>query len=71
MTENKQIDFYCKNCKKSLKISYELSGKRDERIMPGITIRCHTHKCVRVMTLKKYTEGKLVDMKTKEGKVYI
>ena len=67
----KQIDFYCKNCKKSMKMSYELSGNPEAVVMSGITMRCHTHKCSRVMSLKKYAEGQLADRADKDGKVYI
>ena len=40
-----QIDFYCKKCKKSMKMSYMVSGDKDAPILTGITIRCHTNKC--------------------------
>lgn len=68
---NRKIDFYCKNCKKSLKMTYELSGNPDALVMQGMTIRCHTHKCIRVLVLKKCTEGQLVKRITMDGTVYI
>ena len=71
MKEIKKIEFYCGNCKKSLKMSYEVSGDAKMPIMSGITLRCHTHKCRRVMALKKYTEGQLADRADKKGNVYI
>lgn len=71
MKELKRIDFYCENCKKSLKISYDVSGDKEALVMSGITLRCHTHKCVRTMTFKKYTEGQLVTLADKEGKVFV
>ena len=52
-----QIDFYCKKCKKSMKMSYMVSGDKDAPILTRITIRCHTNKCTRVVMLKNFTEG--------------
>lgn len=66
-----QIDFYCKNCKKTMKMSYELTGEMDAPVLPGMIIRCHTNKCTRVATLKKYTEGMIIAHSTKEGKFFI
>lgn len=71
MRELKQIDFYCKNCKKSLKMTYFVSGDSEAPVLPGMQIRCHTNKCTRVMVLKKYTEGMMIAQADKEGKVYI
>ena len=71
MRESGVIDFYCRNCRKSLKMSYSLSGREETPVMSGITMRCHTHKCVRVMVMKNYTEGLLVTMADKYGKVYL
>lgn len=52
-------------------MTYELSGNPDALVMQGMTIRCHTHKCIRVLVLKKCTEGQLVKRITKDGTVYI
>lgn len=71
MKEIKYIDFYCKNCKKSMKMSYEITGNPNKLVMSGVIIRCHTHKCIKVVTLKKYTEGQLVEHMTNDGKIYI
>ena len=60
MRENKQIDFYCKKCGKSMKMTYSISGDNDAPVLPGMIIRCHTNKCTRVMILKKYTEGMVI-----------
>ena len=51
------IDFYCKKCRKSMWISYALTGDRTAPAMNSIMIKCHTHKCTRVVTLKNFTEG--------------
>ena len=32
---------------------------------------CHTHKCVRVMTFKNFTEGMIVAGANKEGKYFV
>ncbi len=71
MRENKQIDFYCKKCGKSMKMTYSISGDNDAPVLPGMIIRCHTNKCTRVMILKKYTEGMVIAQADKEGKVFI
>ena len=55
------IDFYCKKCRKSMRISYALTGDRTAPAMNGIMIKCHTHKCTRVVTLKNFTEGQIVE----------
>ena len=35
------IDFYCKKCRKSMRISYALTGDRTAPAMNGIMIKCH------------------------------
>ena len=67
----KQIDFYCKKCKKSLKMSYVVSGNNEMPVLQGIVMRCHTNKCNRVMALKNDTEGKLIARMDKENKAFI
>ena len=69
--EIKQIEFYCKKCRKSMKMAYLLTGDDDAPVLPGMIIRCHTNRCTRVMVLKKYTEGMLIARADKEGKVFI
>ena len=71
MKEIKEIDFYCRKCKKGLKISYYPTGDKSTPVMNGIVIRCHTNKCVRAMVMKNYTEGQLCDIADKNGKVFI
>ena len=66
-----EIEFYCKKCRKSMKMSYELTGDKDTPVMNGISIRCHTHKCTRVVTLKKYTEGKIIQRAGASGRCYL
>ncbi|MEE3462624.1 MAG: hypothetical protein VZR00_12235 [Lachnospiraceae bacterium] len=66
-----EIEFYCKKCRKSMKMSYELTGDKDTPVMNGISIRCHTNKCTRVVTLKKYTEGKIIQRAGASGRCYL
>lgn len=68
MRELKQIEFYCKKCRKSMKMAYLLTGNDDAPVLPGMIIRCHTNRCTRVMALKKYTEGMLIARADHEGK---
>ena len=65
------IDFYCKKCKKSMRISYVLTGDDNAPAMNGIIIKCHTHKCTRVVTLKNFTEGQIKSRADAQGKCYL
>ena len=65
------IDFYCKKCKKSMRISYALTGDDNTPAMNGIIIKCHTHKCTRVVTLKNFTEGQIKERTDALGKCYL
>lgn len=67
----KQVDFYCKKCRKSLKISYVLTGDPSAPALKGIVIRCHTNKCVRTVALMNMTEADLLERADKLGRVYI
>ncbi len=66
-----KIDFYCRKCRKSLKMSYEISGNDEVSAMNGIMIRCHTNKCTRVVTLKNFTEGQIIARTDSCGKCYL
>ena len=66
-----EIDFYCRNCKKTMKMTYTLTGDDDAPVMTGMMIRCHTNKCTRVAILKKYTEGMVRARADAQGKCYI
>ena len=66
-----EIEFYCKKCRKSMKISYALTGDKSTPVLAGITIRCHTHKCTRVVMLKNYTEGQILAQADAQGRCYI
>ena len=60
-----EIDFYCRKCKKSLKMTYCLCGDNNAPAMRGIMIRCHTR---RVKFLQDGTERTL-SMKRKSFRV--
>ena len=64
------IDLYWKKCRKSMRISYALTGDRTAPAMNGIMIKWHTHKCTRVVTLKNFTEGQIVVRTDSLGKCY-
>ena len=66
--ELKVIDFYCKKCKKSMKVSYMVTGNKNYPVLPRVIMKCH--HCGRVMTLKNFKEGELLD-KVEEDKYYI
>ena len=66
-----EVEFYCKKCKKSMKMAYILTGDKDVPAMNGISIRCHTNKCTRVVTLKNFTEGKIIQRAESTGRCYL
>lgn len=63
-----EIAFYCKRCKKSLHIDYQITGNDDAPVIPNIIIKCSC--CKRAMYLKKYTEKLLLENADK-GRYYI
>lgn len=67
----KKIDFYCKRCKKSLGVSYEATGDESTPVLTGVTMKCHTHKCVRVLAFKNMTEGYIIEHAKGSDKLYI
>ena len=67
----KKIDFYCKRCKKSLGVSYEATGDESTPVLTGVTMKCHTHKCVRVLAFKNMTEGEILKRGVENGKLYV
>jgi hypothetical protein len=66
-----KIDFYCRKCKKSMRMSYYLCGDDDSPAMNGIAVRCQTHKCTRVVTLKNFTEGQIKERADAHGKCFL
>ena len=65
------IEFYCRKCRKSMKMAYTLSGDDDTSVMAGMMIRCHTNKCTRVVTFRKFSEGRLRSLADPLGKCYL
>ena len=68
VTIMQEIAFYCKRCKKSLHITYIVTGDGNAKVLPNIAIKC-VH-CKRVLFLKNFTEQKLIEG-SKDGKFYI
>lgn len=66
-----EICFYCKICKKSMKMAYLLSGDDSSPVLPRMTIRCHTNKCKRSLVLMHYTEKMIKDRADATGKCFI
>ena len=66
-----EIEFFCKKCRKTMKMSYTLTGDMDAPAMNGISIRCHINKCTRVVTLKNFTEGKIIRRAEASGRCYL
>ena len=56
---------------RSMKMSYMVSGDKDAPVLTGITIRCHTNKCTRVVMLKNFTEGCLIAQADAKGRCYL
>lgn len=65
------IEFYCRKCRKTMKMAYTLTGEEESPVMTGMMIRCQTHKCTRVVALKRFTEGQLKTMCCAPGKCYL
>ena len=63
-----EITFFCRRCKKSLRIRYKISGENLAPVLPNVEVACR--HCTRVMYLKKYTESKLVENSV-DGKFYM
>ena len=52
-----KITVYCKQCKKSTRVSHVLTGLDDTPVLPNVQIACKY--CTRVITFKKLTEGEI------------
>lgn len=68
MREETKIDLYCRRCRKSLHITYKLSGNLESPVLPNITIKCAC--CTRVLIFKNANEEQIV-AHMKNGKCYI
>lgn len=64
------IDFYCKNCKKFLHVSYQVTGDDNALVLANAIIKCDHSHCKRALILKRITEKKLLEGAV-NGKYYI
>ncbi len=62
------IDLYCRRCRRSLHVSYDVTGDPDAPVLPNVVIKCI--RCTRVMNVKNYTEHQILEH-TKNNKYYI
>lgn len=62
-----EVSFFCKNCKKIMSVSYEITGNDDAPVLENILLKCQTHKCVRALRFKKFTEKELLAHTDKHG----
>ena len=63
-----EITFFDKVARKSLKITYELTGDENAPVLPNVCIKSPYGK--RVITFKKFTERMLIE-RAVDGKYYI
>lgn len=66
-----EIEFFCRYCRKSMKMAYRLTGDDAAPVMAGMIIRCHTHKCTSTKVLKNFTEEELKKRADRLGRYYI
>lgn len=64
----KTIEFYCNKCKRTFRAFHIITGNENAPVMLNFAMKCH--HCNRVVTLKNYTEGQVVE-KTKQSKFYL
>ncbi|MBP3195800.1 MAG: hypothetical protein J6N21_02190 [Butyrivibrio sp.] len=57
--DSKRVDLYCKCCRKSLHMAYELTGHPDSPLLPSIIMKCPC--CTKVVTFKKYIERNITE----------
>ena len=62
------VDLYCRRCRRSLHVSYDVTGDPESPVLPHITLKCPY--CTRVMSFKRFQESRLV-AHMKDGKYYI
>lgn len=62
--ENNRIDIRCVRCNQKI-MEYQIQGDDDSVVLAqGLSISCH--RCKRVATLRKYTEG-MIKERTENG----
>ncbi len=62
-----EVHFFCKKCKKIMSVTYEVTGDDDAPVLPSTVLKCQTHKCVRVLRFKGFTEKELLAHTDKQG----
>lgn len=55
-----EIYFFCKKCRKSLGVTYTLTGDDNAPVLSNVVIKCSHNHCKRAMFLKNYTENRLI-----------
>ena len=66
--KNMKVDLYCRRCRKSLHISYKLTGDPQSPVLPNITLKCGC--CTRVMMLRNFKEHHILEH-LKDNKYYL
>ena len=66
--ELKVIGWDWEKCKKRMKVAGVVTGSGNYPVLPRVMMKCH--HCGRVMTLKHFKEGELLD-KVEQDKYYI
>ncbi|MDD3138355.1 MAG: hypothetical protein PHX08_05210 [Lachnospiraceae bacterium] len=67
--DSREIKFHCRKCRKSMGMTYMISGDMDSPVLPNVIMKCHI--CKKVSTLKKYTEGMVVGQVDNESRYYL
>ncbi len=55
-----EVHFFCKRCKKIMSVTYQITGDDNAPVLPSIVLKCQTHKCVRAISFKNFTEKELL-----------
>ena len=63
-----RIMLHCKNCRKGLRMAYEVGDCPDDVVLKGITVKCKT--CTRVISPKNYTQ-RYIMQSICDGKFFI
>lgn len=69
VNQMQEIAFFCKECRKGLRMTYTPCGCGEDIVLKGITLKCKT--CTRTVTPKKYTESQVISGTTKDGKFFL
>ncbi|SDB45153.1 hypothetical protein SAMN02910298_02257 [Pseudobutyrivibrio sp. YE44] len=64
-----EVKFHCKKCKKSIGLTYNVSGNPSAPVLPNFTLKCRV--CRKVSTLRNYTESMILERIDSEFKFYL